>query len=479
MLPDKKYWLPIGLSLFLCTLLWLTMGRSARDQDELYYSNAGNGYAAWFENSFRGGIDAYWSASHEHPAFGKLIGGIASRLLVDSPDALELLKVFRLQNILYCFALCFVMYLWVQELSNRGYAVVAVVLTFFLPRFYYYAHVGTLDYPLTVLTFVSCYAFWKGLRNPRIMIACSFLTGLTVSTKINGVFLFAFLGIWLLIAWRNELRQRLWYIVSFAAIPPALFVALWPWLWRDPVARIVSYFVVMKTHFQVPAYYLARTYIKDIPWHYPFVMLLVTLPVAVLLAVGVYALRTRMTATKAFLALSALLPVALIAFLSPLKYDGIRLILPSLPFVCVLATLGMYEFGKSPARRVVVACILALSAVFAVAEYGGYEDFYLNEGVLLSKTAMYFETDYRILAWPPLLPWLKTHSKAKLYFGLPPTKADPQQADYIILHYGRVDEFNETAMEYYMRQTPVYVIKSSRDDVTPIGGIYCVIGARR
>ena len=60
-----------------------------------------------------------------------------------------LVKAFRLQNLIYCFAFCFIMYRWTQEVTNKYMAVAAVLVAFFLPRMYFSAHIGMLDYPVT------------------------------------------------------------------------------------------------------------------------------------------------------------------------------------------------------------------------------------------------------------------------------------------------------------------------------------------
>ena len=61
---------------------------------------------------------------------------------------------------------------------------------------------------------------------------------------------------------------------------PAVFIGLWPWLWREPWPHLADY---LNRHLHPPAwetYYLHQllTDPPPWPWHYPFVMSAFTLP---------------------------------------------------------------------------------------------------------------------------------------------------------------------------------------------------------
>jgi 4-amino-4-deoxy-L-arabinose transferase-like glycosyltransferase len=375
-----------------------------------------------------------------------------------------------------------------KELTNRYLAVVAVLLAFFLPRMYFDAHIGMLDYPVTVLIFISSYAFWKGLSAPKHIITASILTGLALLTKINAAFLYLFLIAWLLIAWRKEVRKRLLYILSFIAIPPALFVLLWPWLWHHPVERILGYFIRLKNHGPIPVYYLGEVYYGNTPWHYPFILTVVTVPCVMLLAIGYYGIAARKRAIDCFLILSALIPIAAIALFSPCKNDGVRLFLSAFPFIGMMASLGIYEYFRrySHAKLAVCAIISCVSIVFAIGEYHRYQECYFNEVVVASHAEAAFETEYHTCAYQELVPWLNERPHSKVYA---PVMGDRliihkalgtlnpafefgayKQADYIII-LAREGSFDEVAWSYYFsNQTPVFAIKEGNG--IPILSVY-------
>ncbi len=488
MLIDTQYRIPIYLSLLLCAILCLTMNLYGVTLDEPVYLTAGRTYVLWAEHPFRHNLDSYWMYGREHPSFGKILGGLACYIFHDKLGTVGLFKAFRLQNLIYCFAFCFIMYLWMQELTNKYMAIVAVLAAFFLPRMYFSAHIGMLDYPVMVLIFISSYAFWKGLTHPRHIITAAILTGLALETKINGAFLYVFLILWLVIAWRKQLKERLLYILSLIVIPPALFVLLWPWLWHHPVARVLGYFIGLKDHVPIPLYYLGRIYSGKVPWHYPFVLTIATLPCIMLAGIACYALAARKKAVDWFLIAGALIPLAAIAFFSPCKNDGVRLFLPAFPFIAMLASLGIYEYFRryTHAKLGMLAILLCLSIVFAISKYHRYQECYYNEMVAVSHAEAAFETEYETCAYQELVPWLNEHPHSRLYapvmgehlmihqaLGTLTTSVECsayKDADYIVI-LEREGFFDGVAWSYhYSNEIPVFAIQEGNG--IPILSVY-------
>ena len=488
MLIDTKYRIPVYLSLLLCAILCLTMNLYGVTLDEPVYLTAGRTYIVWAEHPIKHNLDSYWMYGQEHPSFGKVLGGLTCYIFHDKLGTVGLVKAFRLQNLIYCFAFCFIMYWWMQELTNKYMAIAAVLVACFLPRMYFSAHIGMLDYPVTVLIFLASYAFWKGLSDPKHIITASILTGLALVTKINGAFLYVFLIFWLVIAWRKELRDRLWYILSLIAFPPVVFVLLWPWLWHHPVARILGYFIRLKDHRPIPLYYLGQIYYGNSPWHYPFVLMLATLPCIILLALVYYGVAARKRAVDYFLIAGALIPPAAIAFFSPCKNDGVRLFLPAFPFIAMLASLGIYEFFKryTHTKLAIFSVLLCLSIAFAIGKYHRYQECYYNELVAVSHTDAAFETEYENCAYQELVPWLNEHPHIKLYapvmgdhlmiyqaletLSTSVECSDYKDADYVVI-LEREGSFDEIAWSYhYSNETPVFAIKEGNG--IPILSVY-------
>ena len=102
---------------------------------------------------------------------------------------------------------------------------------------------------------------------------------------------------WLFFVLPGELRARRdkrvpvtrlvpYWLLAIVAIGPALFVALWPWLWHDTLERFQEYASFHFSHVHYNMAYLGTTYFRPpMPMSYPFVMTLFTLP-AITVALG-------------------------------------------------------------------------------------------------------------------------------------------------------------------------------------------------
>jgi hypothetical protein len=479
--------LPVLLCLALCAIVLATLHDYGLTWDEPVYSLSGHEHFLWFRDVSRSlkRIDGYWQYGKEHPPLGTLVGGFTEDVLCDRHGLVERYTAFRLQALLYVFILNFTLFMWVSECWGRATAFVAALSSFLLPRLFFHAHLGALDYPMTAMWVATAYAFWKGLAsppdggraspprggrvNPRWMLAASVLLGLALLTKVNALFLWALLLGWFAVWFRSDLwrllstafqksgwtSERLYVagglegrgrpskglqrkdatersvlerhrgeapvedvisqvqsglrndvlsagfrgcfteharvarsLAALLLVPPAVFFVGWPWLWPHPFSRTWDYLKGLATHAQFPVYYLGRTWTCP-PWHYAFVLTAVTIPLGVLipLLVGFFRLhRTTNRAAAAFLLLNALVPIAVIAFLSSCVYDGERLWLPAFPFLCALSAVGVREIcslaERIRARAVFVAlygALFAVSVYFSVVRYHPYESSYFNE----------------------------------------------------------------------------------------------------
>ena len=118
------------------------------------------------------------------------------------------------------------------------------------------------------------------------------LLGLTLLTKIQAVLFPIPFSIWAV--WRFGRRG----IVAVAAVgiisASVLFVG-WPWLWIDPLGHAQKYFGQTTERVVLYCWYLGQRFEdRHVPWHYPFVMFVVTVPVG-LHVLGLWGVFTRTT----------------------------------------------------------------------------------------------------------------------------------------------------------------------------------------
>ncbi len=502
MVGRLKPYLPLVLCFALCGIVFATLDDYGITWDEPEDSLTAEKHVSWFSKPTWSRIDPCWRTDEGHPPLGTLAGGIIQKFLSHRLGIMQPYKAFRLQALLYGFALNFVLFTWVTKYWGWATGLVAVLAFFFLPRAFFHAHLGVLDFPITAMWVVTAYAFWRGLENSRWILVASAFVGLSLLTKVNGMLLWAFLLAWFVVWFRSDLwrllrrrfRGRLKErphavrdLVFLLVIPPVVFVAGWPWLWPHPAGRTWDYFVWVLTHHQIPVYYLGKTWLRA-PWHYAFVLTAVTVPLIVLFPFFVGLLRLHRSTHRAaavFLLSNALVPILVVAFVSAWAYDGVRLFLPAFPFLCAVAALGVRELYLTAARIkwgtafiCLYGILFALSVYCSIVRYHPYESSYFNElvGGVNGAAARGFETEYWGSPFQAILPWLNSHPNNALWVPiqkhtlpeyqsigrLAPTIrfVDRSQGDYLVLliRQGELGRYPH-CWEFYTQRKPVFSIK--------------------
>lgn len=166
---------------------------------------------------------------------------------------------------------------------------VAAVSLVLLPRVFAHAHLAALEtamglaYTLAVVGIADRWSTRNALTWREGALA-GVLIGLAILTKIQAILLPPILVAWALWNWRLRAFPAL--IVAGLATFVVFFVG-WPWLWLDPVGHLKEYFLRAADRPLVYCYYLGERFAdKDVPWHYPWVMFLVTTPLPLLVLLG-------------------------------------------------------------------------------------------------------------------------------------------------------------------------------------------------
>ena len=154
-----------------------------------------------------------------------------------------------------------------------------------------------------------------------------------------------------------------WALVAMAAIGPVVLVATWPWLWHQTLPRIQGWLGYHLRHENYPwMYFGALLREPPFPASYPFVVTALTVPAAVLVAmVGgllqgggriVSAWRGKAPGvsipTEWLLLLSALFPIALIAWPTVPHFGGVKHWMPAMPFLALLGRAGARHRREAP-----------------------------------------------------------------------------------------------------------------------------------
>lgn len=138
-------------------------------------------------------------------------------------------------------------------------------------------------------------------------------------------------------------------------ISPVIFFLIWPWLWHEPLTRTAHYLALQVDRISIPLYYFGTVYKESgVPWHYPIIMTLVTLPpvVFILAMLGAFKIVKHrfMDSNGTLIILNIAACIGVFILPQAEKYDGVRLFLPAFPFIACLSGISLNNFLTSPLR---------------------------------------------------------------------------------------------------------------------------------
>ena len=179
---------------------------------------------------------------------------------------------------------------------------------------------------------------------PRITAAAwtSLLFGLALLTKIQAVFLPVAVGLWALWRWR---WRAILPLVIWGGVGLAVLFTGWPWLWLDPLEHLREYVARTANRAPLHVWYFGTQYAdRAVPWHYPLVMFLVTVPAGlhVLGAIGLISRgrSAQQVAREQLLLVAMAVPLVAFAWPGIAVYDGARLFLVVFPLWAVFIGRG-------------------------------------------------------------------------------------------------------------------------------------------
>jgi 4-amino-4-deoxy-L-arabinose transferase-like glycosyltransferase len=347
----KHIHVAILLAVLSVVLLTTTAPAMGLTWDEPTYIMAAERYMAWFGELFTNparalspqSVTTYWTFNNEHPPMDKVWSGLVwlvTRHLFDD------LTAHRLGNMLLVGLLVAFLYSIVAGQYGYTAGVGAVVALMSMPRFFFHAHLAALDVPVTVMIFVVISMFWLSRDQPGFgwTLALGIVWGLALATKINALFVPPVV----LLLWTVLFQPRPYLflrLILMGLMGVALLSLSWPWLYYDSAKRLIAYLNFMTIrHTEVEQYYFGRLYVPP-PWHFPFVMTLVVVPVSVtvLWLTGAWRVTRRkpnQTLGHLFV-LGALVSIGILATGRSQVFDNERLVMPVFPFLAALAGIGI------------------------------------------------------------------------------------------------------------------------------------------
>ncbi|HVJ94858.1 MAG TPA: glycosyltransferase family 39 protein, partial [Labilithrix sp.] len=313
----------VGGGLGLVYVIWLlsTARSLGFSRDEGFYFAASSEYERWYHLLFttpskafeRAAIDQSWASNHEHPSLMKSLFALSHhffwtkwKVFADQSTA------FRLPGMLSMGLALWVTYLFGARAFSRRAGIIAAVALGLMPNVFYHAHLACFDVPIMAMWVTCVFTYWCAEKNRGFgwALVAGVVYGLTLETKHNAWMLPAvFVPHALLVHGRAMAEDttktgRLPIpasLVMMATVGPAVFVALWPWLWNDTLPRIQEYVNFHLHHDYYNIEFLGVTYFgPPSPKSYMPVMIAATVPTVtlVLFAIGAFA-RARVLVARA------------------------------------------------------------------------------------------------------------------------------------------------------------------------------------
>jgi hypothetical protein len=187
---------------------------------------------------------------------------------------------------------------------------------------------------------IALLSWWTKAQPPtaRESIWSGILWGLLLLTKVQGILLPPAVFLWAVWRFRQRSVQPL---ILWSATGLAVAFCGWPWLWEDPLGHGLQYLGRTTNRSVLYCWYLGERY-EDrlVPWHYPWVMLSLSLPLWTVTGLVLRAVQRRIDAVECLLLLTSAVPLTVFSVPGVPVYDGVRLFLPSLLGLAVLAGRG-------------------------------------------------------------------------------------------------------------------------------------------
>jgi len=335
--------------------------------DEAFYYHPSQKAVEWLQHLFQGNmsevvdVDTYFGDIWELPPLGKIVIGLSyavgRTLGFNHLFAMRWLNYFTFLIQLIVIAWYLKRYLapyndtwWFAPLIFAGF-----------PRILGHAHFATVDLLSSLFILFSTMLFLEYILKKSMKMYWLFcaVSVLGVLVKFNNLVHFCLL-LAVLIIWE---RKKCWkkLLATIILFPLGIYL-LWPWLWSAPVSRFLRFWNYFFHHAQTSVLYMGTHYaFTRAPWHYPFVMFLVTTPLLhlILLLSGIAPLfhfyKKKLFFNRSLLpfyltGFCALYPLLLFLAPNAPTYDGIRLFIPAFPFITLILCMILSWWKRSSER---------------------------------------------------------------------------------------------------------------------------------
>lgn len=356
---------------------------------------------------------------------------------------LDPIDAFHMMKVVLVGLLLWVLYRFAAPRLGRLTALLAVLVLASYPRFWGDMHNNPKDIPQAVFFSLTVLAFCAWYQKPSVRQALlvGFLGGAAMAVKLNALFIppLLALGLWpWQLSWRpwilvvQHLRREIHHYVLMAGSAVVLYIAVWPYLYADPIRRAYRHFAVIVSQG-------GRQWTTAWSWD-PIVQTITAMPevVLVLVVIGVLFailhLRSRSSQSPILrlLLIWAALPIVRASIPGAVNFDGIRHFVEFVPAVALLAGYGgasLIQLAGPHLRRRAIAALALLGVMVwniggGLIRYHPYEPLYYNSlvGGLTGARMKYGfpeATDYWASSYRHGAAWLNANAPEGAFLYVP------------------------------------------------------------
>ncbi len=308
--------------------------------------------------------------------------------------------------------------------NNRLLALLAMLLFLLHPRLYAHSFFNSKDIPFFSMFMIALFLIHRAFERDtvRAFLLCGAAVAVLINLRVMGaMLLLAVVGMRGLDVWYAEGKQERIRVLKTLGgfILSSVFVlyAIWPYLWEDPLGRLVEA-ITIAPHLPFTRIQLFKgTFFNpaDLPWDYLPTWFLITTPWATLLLgfIGIVAVGYRgLTQPRKIVRNTPLrfqwlllacfiLPILAVIVFKPTLYTGWRhMHFLYAPF-CLLAAFGLYQlvsFYRKKYWRVGVYALTGIGlgiVVMEMAQIHPYQHLYFN-ALVDRHTPEYLRTQYQM-----------------------------------------------------------------------------------
>ena len=359
--------IPIGLFLGVVVLTGATLKDYGIAWDEPPYFHAADLHIAWIldwgtniieEGNVQKSLSDEnikaawrWNPYHvPHPPFSRIVSGVTKYV---SSEWLGKASSYRIAPGIFFAILVTVMFLWMRALFGVATGLFSAFALVAIPNIFGFAHIAVTDLPLASIWFLTTFCFWKGLNDWKWSLACGLVWGLGLATKFPAILIPIPLILWAHLFHRNRYVNN---VFSMLFLGPLIMVATQPYLWHQSGLRVLEFLYEglsrgYRADANFPIYFFDQLYFThQLPWYYPFFLVGVTTPEPLLLLASISFLSLislrKGTSTVVLFVLNVFFILGLGLLPGAVLHDGVRQMLPALPFLAATAGSGFYILAE-------------------------------------------------------------------------------------------------------------------------------------